>query len=91
MKQRVRWLRWIGVALLAAAVLLSWRHLSMFLASDDCLDSGGSYDYAMRACDYVMSYAASHPHIPFYRAWSFWLGVISSLAGLWAIGRSNGA
>ncbi len=84
MKQK---LRWLGVALLSVAALLFWQHISMLIASDGCLDSGGSYDYVAQACDHVVS----HPHIPFYRTWSFWVGVVLSLGGFWAVGRTDEA
>lgn len=64
-----RKLRWLEVALLLAAAVLFWQHISMFIASDGRWDFGGSYDYVTQTCNHAVSY----PHIPFYRTWSFWI------------------
>ncbi len=81
MRLRISWLL-LGVFLLAVAAALVWPLVSAFFASDACLDSGGSYDYLVGRCDFTQN----HPFIPFYSTWSFWLAMVASLTGFWAIG-----
>ena len=74
----------VGVLLLIAAAILIWPNVSAFFASDACLDSGGSYDYLARQCDR----SVSHPFIPFYRTWTFWLSAIAAVLGSLMLGRA---
>lgn len=68
-----------GIALLVIAGILFWRLVSAFLASDTCLDAGGSYDYVARRCDYILS----HPYVRFYLTWEFWVALfVSGIAGI---------
>lgn len=72
-----------GVVLLVIAGILFWHLVSAFLASDSCLDAGGSYDYVAHRCDYVVS----HLSVPFYRKWEFWAALfVSGVAGI-TLGR----
>ena len=50
---------WSCVALLVAAWLL-WPLVSDVLAADQCLDSGGSFDYVRSVCDM----GETHPYVP---------------------------
>jgi len=69
-----------SVVLLAIALLLAWPQAQQFLAVDACLDSGGSYNYAVGVCDHQ----ASHPYIETAGSWSLWfaaaLVVLAALA-----------
>ena len=47
----------VAITLLVLAIVLIWTWVTEFLAVDACLDSGGSYDYERRVCDY----RSSHP------------------------------
>ena len=77
----------IGILLLAVAAYCSWLQASAFIASDACLDAGGSFNYSAAVCDFKQS----HPHIPFYSSWSFWLAAVATLSGFWAIGHAAAA
>ena len=71
--------RAVGATLLIIAGVLFWRLVSAFLASDTCLDSGSSYDYVARRCDYIVS----HLSVPIYRAWEFWVALfVGGIAGI---------
>ena len=74
----------IGALLLIAAAILIWPNVSAFFASDACLDAGGSYDYLARRCDH----SVSHPFLPFYRTWTFWLSAIATVLGASVLGRA---
>jgi hypothetical protein len=76
-----------GVALVCLGAALLFPQVSDFFASDACLDSGGSYDYRLHRCDWRVS----HPYIPFFRDWSFWLGALVASAGLGLLGREFAA
>ena len=68
------------LALLVAVAPAVWILSAEFLAVDQCLDSGGSYDYAAMACDHE----ESHPYVPLLdRRGSLLLGTAgAALAGL---------
>ncbi len=61
--------RWAVVACVfgVLAVWIAAPFVSEFLSVDDCLDSGGSFDYANNVCDYqtnhpFVTYGQRHPH-----------------------------
>jgi hypothetical protein len=71
MKRRAAvWL--IGLSLLVPATI----YVMEFLAVDDCLDHGGSFDYSAGRCDF----AQNHSFVPFHDRHDFLLG--ASGAGL---------
>lgn len=54
----------VPVFIAAAALALIWLgivYVQDFVRVDDCLDSGGSYDYVRGVCDH----AVAHQYIPF--------------------------
>lgn len=52
MKRIPPWLRWLLVAILVALLLLyGYPRLVEFLLVDDCLDSGGRWNYLQRTCE----------------------------------------
>ncbi|WP_148040901.1 hypothetical protein [Montanilutibacter psychrotolerans] len=78
----------VGIALVAVSAFLIWPQLSLFLASDACLGSGGSFDFSRLRCDFN----AQHPYAPF-ALWPFWsslagvgLGLAMLVRGLWRLG-----
>lgn len=46
----------VGLGLLIGSAALFWPEANQFLAVDSCLDSGGSYNYQERKCDYAQSH-----------------------------------
>ena len=46
----------IGVVGAVALTWFAYPRVAQFLAVDDCLDRGGSYDYANNVCDFVRNH-----------------------------------
>lgn len=74
-----------GAILFAVGVLLFGSLVWTFFASGECVSAGGSYDYSAGRCDRV----ASHPFLPFYRDWTFWLAAAACVVGCLIIGRAT--
>lgn len=67
----------VGVILLIGAAIFIWPQLSLFLASDSCLDAGGSFDFSQIRCDLQQS----HPYATF-DLWPFWAAFAGACAGI---------
>jgi hypothetical protein len=68
------------IAALVVLVWAAWGYGREFLAVDSCLDSSGSFDYAIMTCDHTenhpyISYGQRHPTVP----------SIAALAGVVAV------
>jgi hypothetical protein len=46
-----------GVVLLVGATAFLWPGLSLFLATDACMATGGSFDFAQLRCDFQQGHA----------------------------------
>lgn len=72
----------LGIALVTAAIVMIWPQFSLFLASDACLGSGGSYDFLRLHCDFQQG----HPYVTF-KLWPFWAAIGGAMLGVVAVGR----
>jgi hypothetical protein len=78
---------------LLAATPLAATYIGEGLSVDSCLDSGGSYDYAVGACDYkvnhpYVSFAERHPRL--VMASPLAIVVAGTLTGIFAVALSSG-
>ena len=55
---------------------------SLFLASDSCLDAGGSFDFSQVRCDFQQS----HPYVTF-DLWPFWAAFAGACTGVALVAR----
>lgn len=46
------YIKWTATAVLALICLVSYLYLGQQIEIDSCLDSGGSYDHKIRACNF---------------------------------------
>ena len=72
----------VGVILLIGTAIFIWPQLSLFLASDSCLDAGGSFDFSQVRCDFQQN----HPYVTF-DLWPFWAAFAGACAGIALVGR----
>lgn len=84
--EQSRSLLFVGTVLVVVGVALTWSLVSTFLASGDCVSSGGSYGYSRGVCDYIKS----HTFLPFYRNWFFCMALAGIIGGGLAIERGAG-
>jgi hypothetical protein len=68
----------LGVALMAAGILLAWSVASDDFSVDACLDAGGSYDSKWWVCDM----GQTHPAIPASSPWPVLAGIALASIGL---------
>ena len=66
----------VGIVLILAAAVFIWPQLSLFLASDSCMSSGGSFDFSRVQCDFQHG----HPYVPF-DLWPFWVAFAAAALG----------
>ena len=71
-----------GVILLIGVAAFIWPQLSLFLASDSCMASGGSFDFAQVHCDFHQN----HTYATF-ALWPFWVAFAGGLLGIALVGR----
>ena len=76
--------RWSGFLLLELAGACLGQIAALLVASDSCLDAGGSFHYASGLCDFK----ASHSGIDVQSSWQLWLGLFSLVAGALTVWRS---
>jgi hypothetical protein len=72
-----------GVTLLIGAAAFIWPQLSLFLASDSCMASGGSFDFAQVRCDFQQNHAYAT-----FALWPFWVAVTGGFLGIALVGRA---
>lgn len=71
-----------GIILLIGTATLIWPQLSLFLTSNSCLETGGSFDFSQVRCDFRQS----HPYVTF-DLWPFRAAFAGACAGLVLVGR----
>ena len=54
-----------------------WLFARMWLAPDECLDRGGSFDYVAWECDLASSHV--YVHVPFFAHAEFWVASVCIL------------
>jgi hypothetical protein len=71
-----------GLILLVAATAFAWPDLSLFLASDSCLATGGSFDFSQLRCDFRQG----HTYVTF-DLWPFWVALVGDCLGIALVSR----
>ncbi len=71
----------VGVILLIGTATFIWPQLSLFLASNSCMDAGGSFDFSQLHCDFQNS----HPYSTF-NLWPFRIAIVGICAGIFLVG-----
>jgi hypothetical protein len=66
-----------GVILFVGSTAYVWPHLSLFLASDSCLATGGSFDFSQLRCDFRQG----HAYVTF-ELWPFWVALAGGCLGI---------
>jgi hypothetical protein len=73
-----------GVAFLVAGGYLLWLDFELFSSVDSCLDSGGSFNYDLRECDFTQSHEYKAQ-----RSYSLW-GIACLIVGLGGLDFARG-
>jgi hypothetical protein len=71
-----------GISLLIVIATFIRPELSLFLASDSCMDAGGSFDFKQARCDFQKT----HPYVTF-NLWKFCAAFIGTCAAIILVSR----
>lgn len=77
-------MRWAGLLMLALAGACLGQLAALLVASDSCLDAGGSFNYLSNLCDLKNP----QPPMDLSGDWRLWLGIPSLLTGVLMLWRA---